>query len=177
MGLSRRLGGTGHPGAIISGTDHGTLVGLSDDDHPQYLLVDGTRAMDIDLLFTDQGSSPGTPASGFGKIYTKTDGKLYHKNDAGEESDLTVSDDNITQELITTENISASDTTLADPLSTAPKNALGVVLLLNGVAQSQGAGLDYQLTGGSLVDILWLADTGTAVDMATTDVLLAVYEV
>ena len=26
-------------------TDHGGLTGLTDDDHPQYLLVDGTRAM------------------------------------------------------------------------------------------------------------------------------------
>ena len=26
-------------------TDHGTLTGLSDDDHTQYLLIDGSRAM------------------------------------------------------------------------------------------------------------------------------------
>jgi len=30
-------------------TDHGALTGLSDDDHTQYLLVDGTRAMTGDL--------------------------------------------------------------------------------------------------------------------------------
>lgn len=29
--------------------DHGSLLGLLDDDHPQYLLVDGTRAMTGDL--------------------------------------------------------------------------------------------------------------------------------
>jgi len=32
-------------------TNHGDLSGLSDDDHPQYLLVDGTRAMTGDLNF------------------------------------------------------------------------------------------------------------------------------
>ncbi|MDI6793821.1 MAG: hypothetical protein QME81_13310 [bacterium] len=30
-------------------TDHGALTGLEDDDHPQYLLVDGTRGMSGDL--------------------------------------------------------------------------------------------------------------------------------
>jgi len=29
--------------------DHGSLIGLTDDDHPQYLLVDGTRAMTGEL--------------------------------------------------------------------------------------------------------------------------------
>ena len=31
--------------ALSGGFDHGTLTGLADDDHTQYLLVDGTRAM------------------------------------------------------------------------------------------------------------------------------------
>lgn len=35
--------------AIGGGTDHGALTGLADDDHTQYLLVDGTRAMSSDL--------------------------------------------------------------------------------------------------------------------------------
>jgi len=36
---------------LLSGSisDHGSLAGLSDDDHPQYLLADGTRAMTADL--------------------------------------------------------------------------------------------------------------------------------
>lgn len=32
-------------GAFGSAVDHGSLIGLGDDDHTQYLLVDGTRAM------------------------------------------------------------------------------------------------------------------------------------
>jgi len=40
---------------VASGIDHGGLSGLGDDDHPQYLLVDGSRAMDsaANLLPTD----------------------------------------------------------------------------------------------------------------------------
>lgn len=32
-------------GSLVAATDHGSLAGLSDDDHTQYLLVSGTRAM------------------------------------------------------------------------------------------------------------------------------------
>lgn len=35
-----------------------------------------------------EGSAPGTPNSGYGRVYTKTDGYLYHKNDAGTETDI-----------------------------------------------------------------------------------------
>lgn len=37
----------------------------------------------------EQSVSPATPPSGFGVVYAKTDGKLYFKNDAGTETDLT----------------------------------------------------------------------------------------
>ena len=40
-------------------------------------------------VLSEQGSSPATPASGYGIVYAKTDGKLYFKNDAGTETDLT----------------------------------------------------------------------------------------
>lgn len=40
-------------------------------------------------LLAEQGSSLGTPASGYGVIYAKTDNKVYFKNDAGTEFDLT----------------------------------------------------------------------------------------
>ena len=36
-----------------SGGDHGVLTGLADDDHPQYLLADGSRDLDGDLTITD----------------------------------------------------------------------------------------------------------------------------
>lgn len=40
-------------------------------------------------VLSEQASSPSTPASGYGIVYAKTDGKLYFKNDAGTETDLT----------------------------------------------------------------------------------------
>ncbi len=36
-------------------------------------------------------AAPGTPTSGYGYVYAKTDGKIYYKNDGGTEYDLTVS--------------------------------------------------------------------------------------
>jgi hypothetical protein len=40
------------------------------------------------LELAEQSGSPGTPSSGFGRIYAKTDNKLYFKNDAGTEVEL-----------------------------------------------------------------------------------------
>lgn len=46
-------------------------------------------ATTIDWVQTrEQASTPATPASGQSRWYTKTDGKPYHKNDAGTETDL-----------------------------------------------------------------------------------------
>jgi len=41
--------------ALPAGIDHGSLAGLSDDDHTQYLLIDGTRAMTGDLVMGATG--------------------------------------------------------------------------------------------------------------------------
>ena len=41
------------------------------------------------LRLIELSSSPGTPASGFGELFCKTDGKLYFKNSAGTETALT----------------------------------------------------------------------------------------
>lgn len=40
------------------------------------------------LQMAEQGSAPSTPASGFLRLYGKTDGKWYTKNDAGTEAEL-----------------------------------------------------------------------------------------
>ncbi len=44
---------------------------------------------EIDGIRLKEVSVPSTPASGYSKIYGKTDGKLYFKNDGGNEYDLT----------------------------------------------------------------------------------------
>jgi len=76
------------------------------------------------------------------------------------------------QESVTTENITNSDTALTDTLNATPKAAASVLLFLNGVQQVQGAGQDYTISGTT---ITWLALTGTAVNMKTSDTLVAYY--
>jgi hypothetical protein len=47
-------------------------------------------ATNIDSIrLQEQGSAPSTPPSGYFQLYSKDDGKLYGKNDAGTEYDLT----------------------------------------------------------------------------------------
>lgn len=77
------------------------------------------------------------------------------------------------QETVTTEDITNADTALADTLDNAPQSNASVRLFLNGVFQKQGVGQDYTISGST---ITWLALSGTAVDMETTDDLTAVYD-
>jgi phage-related tail fiber protein len=76
------------------------------------------------------------------------------------------------QERVTTEAITNTDTVLTDVLNNTPKSNASVVLSLNGVQQIQGAGEDYTISGTA---ITWLALTGTAINMKTTDDLVATY--
>ena len=76
------------------------------------------------------------------------------------------------QETLASEAISGTDTALSATLSSAPVSDASVVLRLNGVTQTQGAGADYSVSGQT---ITWLAGTGTAVDMDTSDELVVTY--
>ena len=107
---------TNLPGGV--GGDHGTLTGLTDDDHSQYALLagraggqtqiggtasgesltlqstsnatrGGVKLASSDWLDVPEVAAPATPAAGRVAIYAKTDGKLYIKDDAGTETDLT----------------------------------------------------------------------------------------
>ncbi len=78
------------------------------------------------------------------------------------------------QELVTTQNITGTDTVLTDVLGFLPASNASVRLFLNGVFQQQGVGADYTVSGTA---ITWLALTGTAVDMTTGDILVAAYGV
>lgn len=71
--------------ATISGIPHGGLIGLSNDDHTQYLLEDGTRPISADWDNTGQrirntgtsevtGTEPSTPATGLFWYDTTTSG-------------------------------------------------------------------------------------------------------
>lgn len=48
-----------------------------------------TNAEINSVRLKEQASAPDTPASGFGQLYLKDDGKLYFKNDAGTETEIT----------------------------------------------------------------------------------------
>jgi hypothetical protein len=72
-------------------TDHGALTGLADDDHSQYLLVSGSRAMtgplklgttsgNKHLILTD-GTDAATPSSGEIHLYTKSQELYYRQAD------------------------------------------------------------------------------------------------
>lgn len=76
------------------------------------------------------------------------------------------------QEIVATQVITGSDTAITDQLDNVPISAASVSLFLNGVHQKQGATFDYTISGQI---ITWLASSGTAVDMDTNDVLIAVY--
>lgn len=98
-------------------------------------------------------------------------------NAAGTATDFAGADhvharDAYNQEQVTAENITNSDTAITDTLNATPINDASVVLDLNGIRQVQGATKDYTLSGAT---ITWLASTGTAVNMKTTDTLTATY--
>lgn len=78
------------------------------------------------------------------------------------------------QENLATENITGSDTVLAAELLFVPVSGPSVLLFLNGIEQEQGPAPDgmYTISGKQ---ITWLANTGAAVDMDTSDVLVAKY--
>lgn len=75
------------------------------------------------------------------------------------------------QESITTQNVN-TDVALTDTLDAVPKDVAWLLLFLNGVQQVQGAVQDYSISGQT---ITWLAGTGTAVNMKTSDRLIAYY--
>ena len=92
-------------------TDHGSLGGLSDDDHTQYLRTDGTRALTGDqsaggnditnigsLNFTEQGSNPTTPDSTHGVLWAKDNQGhtvLHWMDDQGATDEYEIGRDNL----------------------------------------------------------------------------------
>lgn len=58
---------------LAPAADHGDLTGLSHDDHPQYLLADGSRAAD-EIRLTPKTSSSGPEGTIF---YASDDNHVY----------------------------------------------------------------------------------------------------
>lgn len=104
-------------------------------------------------------------AYGYAKLYS--DGYSWHVLNLSSAGGATSQ-----QESVTTQTIIDTDTALTDTLNSTPTNNASVILILNGIFQRQGAGFDYTISGST---ITWLASTGTAVNMTTSDVLIAIY--
>ena len=73
----------------------------------------------MSFLELTEASAPDTPSSGYGRIYTKTDGDLYHKNDAGTETNLTDS----AEEAATSAAAAAASATNASTSATNAANS------------------------------------------------------
>ncbi len=74
----------------LDARDHGDLIGLTNDDHTQYVLVAGTRALTAYLDFNEI-ASPANPSANVGRLYVKDVGavtKLYFKDSAGTDTDV-----------------------------------------------------------------------------------------
>lgn len=81
--------GTGRVKLFSTGagvSDHGSLTGLADDDHTQYVLADGTRTQTNALL--TEAAAPSAPSAGYVKVYAKTDGLVYSRDSIGIEQNL-----------------------------------------------------------------------------------------
>lgn len=76
------------------------------------------------------------------------------------------------QEALVSQVITGTDTPISDTLDATPISNSSVKLFLNGVLQEQGATKEYTISGTT---ITWLALTGTAVDLDTSDSLLVEY--
>ena len=55
------------------------------DSLGNFWVAGGISAGGVGMLLTEQAVKPGTPAAGSGRVYSKTDGKVYYENSAGRE--------------------------------------------------------------------------------------------
>lgn len=177
-------GYTGRVGINRAAGTHGSTLdidNLTASESPVIIRDNGAEVfsvMDGGGVQLREQSAPGIPNSGYGRLYVKTDGKIYFQDDIGTEYDLTLSGGGggggtPRQEFLATATITGTDTELSDTLNYTPVSSASVTLHLNGVFQMQGDGYDYTISGSI---VTWLAGTGTAVDMSTTDRLVAVYQ-
>jgi hypothetical protein len=90
------------PFSVLGVTDHGNLAGLADDDHTQYLLVAGSRAMTGDLnmdgsnidnggvIFLKEQAEADGNVAGSGQLWvnTATPNELYFTDDADNDREI-----------------------------------------------------------------------------------------
>ncbi len=129
-------------GSASSTGDHGSLTGLGDDDHPQYLLVDGTRSMTGNLDIGNNKiinlANPTVATDGATKSYVDTQIGAAWRED----------------EFVA----AASQVTFI--LSQAPSDLDSFTLYVNGVAYDDAD--DYTVSGTTLtwLNTLFIMDAG-----------------
>lgn len=76
---------------IYSAGGSGITLGTNSSSRSIMISPNGVNVFtaDYDAIKLLEVAAPSTPATGYGALYPKTDGKLYWKNDAGTEYDLT----------------------------------------------------------------------------------------
>jgi hypothetical protein len=162
------VGNTGWTHLAAGTTDHGALTGLADDDHLQYLLVDGTRAMSGVLQLVD--GTVGAPALTFASepglntgLYRPGDGVLGVSADGVETARFQAPSGSNPQLLLPVSG--ASKPHLADVATGGTGFALtagNINIQMGGstrwnfnsvnlFAQHAGASIENQAVGGSLL--------------------------
>lgn len=114
----------------------------------------GYALSNASYLEVTEGSAPGTPSSGLGRVYTKTDGKLYHLNDSATEVDLsgqaTAAAASATAAATSATNASASATnSAASATSSAAQVALAAAQVTLATAQTTAATAQAVAAAGS----------------------------
>jgi hypothetical protein len=79
-------------GGLVLATTAGTTFFFNGTIDAFRVLATGT------LEIPEQASSPSTPGSGYGRLYVKSDGHIYFKNDGGTEVDLSAGGTSYTDE-------------------------------------------------------------------------------
>jgi len=139
--------------AAIVSTDHGNLDGLTDDDHPQYLLVDGSRQLtgNIDIGNNKiQGISIGLENSP-SILFTGTNSGFFSSS-----NNIGISISGIKQFILKPDELSLGNNTTSEfKIKTELTNSSIVGL------KSHEFNIDFHSSGSNPVNIKYLRNTNT----------------
>jgi len=121
-------------------------------------------------------STPGTPSSGYGAIYAKSDNKLYFKNDAGTEVDLTnqASGGEANQNAWNTIAVSGQDNVVADSSTDTLTLAAGSNITLTTNASNDTVTITSASGSQNLFQTIAVSGQSDVVADSSTDTLTLV---
>lgn len=143
MRIVRRIGGTGSPVGSASDYDHGVLLGLTDDDHPQYLLVGGSRAMSGNL---DMGTNAITNVGNVDGRDVSADGSALDTHIADTTNPHSTDIGNLGAGTLSELNTAVTDATLDDSSDPRDPNAHASSHETGGADEIDGDKLDIDWT-------------------------------